>query len=842
METDKTQSAVSGMRVLIVDDDESVRLVLQSLLISDGCEAEVAENGRTALQILLRHDFDIVLVDLRMQGMDGIAFVEEARNIWPWLGFIIMTGFSDDLSQDQANALGIKHVLQKPVLPDVLAKTLADEFSTRRLRMGMSSTGMEQHQRQLRILGHLSEAALASNSFIEALNELSEGLGELMACDLAGLLGFSDDQKFIVLNAQRPVSETLMRQAEEEIIHRYQALSGKSLVRSELRIQWEGEKPLAPESMAAHQRVLTIPIIVANEVQGLFLLASASPDGFVSTDISFLYHVANLLSAVLVAVTRMRQLAVHDSLTGLYNRAHLDEQMERAWHLARRHGHSMAVAIMDLDHFKVVNDTHGHHIGDQVLHEFAAIIRSVARSSDIVARYGGDEFVVVLPQTELPAGLIFGDRLRVAVMDHSFCADTIGLKMTVSIGVATTLDIDPSMKSLELLRLADLALYAAKRDGRNLVRLWSKGPRDALGEKPGVDNQPVKRHRGHLFLVDDEPSITKVVGRILEEEGYQVDTEQAPLVAMERLRKSPGLYDVVITDLHMPDANGLELIDVLQETDRMSVSIVLTGYATKDSAVSSLRRGVFEFIEKPIRTDELLAVVERAIDYRRLRVENERYRMRLEDMVQQKSAALQEALDRLKHSHDFTLQALASMLDAREHATGKHCVRVRDMAVFLGKAMDLAGEELNTLAQGALLHDIGKISVPDAILLKQDKLTDAEWKVMKTHAEVGYNIIKISPYLDDVAELIYTHHERYDGTGYPRGLREAQIPLGARIFSVVDAYDAMRSHRPYRLSLGTDGAMAEIRRCAGSQFDPAIVPVFLRCIHDIEKIGSWPSV
>ncbi|MEI8351570.1 MAG: diguanylate cyclase [bacterium] len=842
--TEVKEINLTGIRVLVVDDDEAIRLLAQRVLMSRGAAVDLADNGRMALQVLLRQDFDVVLVDLRMHEMNGITFIQEARNIWPWLGFIIMTGFLDDLSREVATRLGISRVLEKPIRARGLCEAVLSERDERRTGLGAAGPGLEQHQRQLRMLGHLGETALAAGTFVEALRELSDGLGDLMSCDVAGLFGFSEGQKIIVFSVQNEVSQAFLNSARDEILARYEALSGQKVNIDDLRIQTEGVPPGA-SGVSAPGRLLAIPLLVSNEVQGILLLASADPDTLAEVDVAFIYQIANVLSSILAAVTRIRQMAAHDSLTGLFNRAYFEEQAERAWQLARRYGYNMAVAIMDLDYFKAINDTHGHLVGDQVLCEYAGIIRKVARTSDVVARYGGDEFVVLFPQTDIPFALTLGTRIRKAVNDHVFCAPALNLKMTSSIGLATSRDISPSDPASEMLRLADVALYEVKREGRNNVRLWStdKPPeKPEAGRVADLDEEADETsvRTACVLVVDDDPVIVKVLEVILQNAGYRTDTALSSSEAIEKARLNPRAFDVVITDLSMPDSSGLEVIAALHALDSFVMAIVMTGFATKENAIASLRQGAFDFIEKPVMSAKLISVVEKAVDHRRLRLENERYRMRLEEMVRQKSAILLETMEHLKESHDFTLQALAGLLDVREHNTGKHSVRVRELSLVLGRVLKLEDRDRETLAYGALLHDIGKIAVPDHILLKPGPLTEAEWVLMKTHAEVGYKILSSNRYLKDVAELVYSHQERYDGKGYPRGLKGDQICLGARVFAVIDAYDAMRSTRPYRASMSPEAAIRELQAGSGSYFDPMVVNAFLKHQAEMESLGAWP--
>jgi putative nucleotidyltransferase with HDIG domain len=219
--------------------------------------------------------------------------------------------------------------------------------------------------------------------------------------------------------------------------------------------------------------------------------------------------------------------------------------------------------------------------------------------------------------------------------------------------------------------------------------------------------------------------------------------------------------------------------------------------------------------------------VRRALEHRRLVMENRTYQSDLEQLVAERTRQLSIALQDLEQSYDYTLEALGGALDAKDAETEGHCQRVTAFTITIAKAMGVDNSLLRQIARGAFLHDIGKMGVPDQILRKPGPLTAEERAIMRRHCDIGYAVLERIPFLKEAAEIVLAHQEFYDGTGYPRGLKGEQIPVGARIFAVADTLDAMISDRPYRKALPISAARDEIRRFSGTQFDPQVVKVFL---------------
>jgi putative nucleotidyltransferase with HDIG domain len=244
-------------------------------------------------------------------------------------------------------------------------------------------------------------------------------------------------------------------------------------------------------------------------------------------------------------------------------------------------------------------------------------------------------------------------------------------------------------------------------------------------------------------------------------------------------------------------------------------------------ALAAIRNGAYDYLLKPFEREQLLNTVSRALENRRLKVENRTYQTNLESLVAARTDQLQAAMASLERSYDITLEALGDALDLKDRETEGHSKRVTAFTIAIARAMGLPREQINTIARGAFLHDIGKMAIPDKILNKPGKLEPEEFTIMREHAYHGYQIVRKIPFLAEASEIVYSHQERFDGTGYPRGLKGEEIPLGARIFSVADTFDAITSDRPYREKQSLQAARTEITKWSGRQFDPEVVRVFL---------------
>src|SRR4030067_336485 len=291
-----------------------------------------------------------------------------------------------------------------------------------------------------------------------------------------------------------------------------------------------------------------------------------------------------------------------------------------------------------------------------------------------------------------------------------------------------------------------------------------------------------------ILIVDDEPIIRDILIRKLTSSGYKPVAVENAFEAFDKMREKP--FPVILSDIMMPGIDGIELIKKVRVLYPDTAVVMITAVSNANAAIEALKHGASDYLIKPFNLEEIVISIKNA------------------------------------------LEALSTALDYRDNATEGHSQRVVQYSVEVGKALGLSSDELINLSRGTLLHDIGKIGVPDSVLRKPAKLTTAERVQMRKHVEYGYSMLKGIPFLKDASFLVLHHQEKYDGTGYPQGLKREQIVMGARIFALADTYDSMTTDRPYRKALADRDAEEEILRCRSSQFDPVVVDTFFRIPED----------
>jgi response regulator RpfG family c-di-GMP phosphodiesterase len=346
--------------------------------------------------------------------------------------------------------------------------------------------------------------------------------------------------------------------------------------------------------------------------------------------------------------------------------------------------------------------------------------------------------------------------------------------------------------------------------------------------KPFSPQQVIEHAK--ILIIDDEPNVLSVLYSLLSEK-HECKTASSAHEALDYFKQEQ--FDLILSDIMMPGMTGLELLELFKQSEDCPVVIFISGNLNIESAIGAMRRGAYDYVTKPFNLDDVEIAVERGLKHQSLIKSNQQYERHLEDLVGLRTYELRltnnnlnAAMEKLYLSYRATLQALAKALEARDAETKGHSERVVAYCLGLGKKLDITGRDLITLEHGALLHDIGKIGVPDGILLKKGALSEDEWTHMRRHVDFGSDILNGIEFLSGAREIVQQHHERFDGSGYPTRLEGTAICNGARIFAVADAVDAITSDRPYRKGRSFEDAAEELIKCAGKHFDPEVVRVF----------------
>ena len=460
---------------------------------------------------------------------------------------------------------------------------------------------------------------------------------------------------------------------------------------------------------------------------------------------------------------KQTEMPFKDNLTGLFHHGFFLNVLTREIKRSQRYGETISLALIDIDAFSVYNKQQGSLQADRDLKEIAAIIRKCVRDVDLTARFGGDVFAVILTKADGSSFVSALKRIRDAIHERYRGA------LTVCIGAAACPEDADNMD--DLIGRAQDALKHAKMKGRDELFFFERAE-----EVDGTDEPRV-------LVVDDNPVNVKMLEAMLFPLKYKVSKAFGGLEALALIEQ--GDIDLVLLDIMMPGIDGIEVCRRIkrQEHTRIIPVVMVTALDEIEAKVRSIEAGADDFISKPVNKLELLARTRSLIAVKRLN----------ENMI----------------GFENVLISLANAVEAKDVYTQGHVKRVSSMALQLGKRMNLSSRELDALRIGGILHDIGKIGIPDAILKKEGGLDPDEWAVMKTHPDVGYQVAyPLKRTLHQALDIIRYHHEKMDGSGYPDGLKGEAICMVARIMAVVDCYDALISDRPYRKAFTPE----EVRR------------------------------
>ena len=362
---------------------------------------------------------------------------------------------------------------------------------------------------------------------------------------------------------------------------------------------------------------------------------------------------------------------------------------------------------------------------------------------------------------------------------------------------------------------------------------------DSTPDADGDDGADISLLTGsrsaRLLIVDDEIGHRNMLAVMLEQAGMLCKTAPSANEALTLLQGEP--IEAVIADLNMPGVSGLGLLKTVRQYHPHLIFLMATGIDDVRLGVQAMRQGADDYLIKPLQIEVVMMSLQRAFHKKCLEQEVNNYRKNLEEIVRKRTEELQYALGQVEQSYADTLNALGAAIDLRDGQTGGHCRRVAQFASKILTEMHGTSKQLKSLAMGAWLHDIGKLAIPDAILLKPGPLTQEERRIMQDHVQIGFNLIERIPFLADAAEIVLTHHERWDGSGYPRGLKGSEIPQNSRIFAVADTVDAITSDRPYRSARSFQDARNEIEGRAGILYDFQVAQAFLNLPNE-----TWEAI
>jgi ribonuclease P protein subunit RPR2 len=812
------------IRLLICDDSTEARRLLQTLFAGHP-EIEVvgeAADGHDAVAAARELEPDVVLMDYGLPGLDGAEATRQIRERRPETRVVAFTGLDDAAVIQSMLDAGASSVCVKGAPLWELERAIAGA-SQPLLRLAHT------------LARPITERALMSVVASETV-DLTGAV--VVGTYISGTIGIAP-----AAIAGPPGVALSDRGGSEipEVVRR---------AHSQSEAVWAGGRELIDIYRifdVATGAALALPLLANGDNLGVLLAVMPANVQF-ELDVELVRAVADIASGALGARRKLAlsdEEARRDALTGLGNRRAFDEHLDRALERADASGEPLALILLDLDDFKQVNDTYGHAEGDRALTALARILIGQTRPDEDVYRIGGDELAILL-HGDADDAKVAATRFRSAVLEQR----RIESLTTLSVGIAA-FPVHGATKD-DLVRCADAALYTAKADGKDRIVIYEREherprpvPLQAVPAPPEFEAPDSDRQTLRLLVVDDQPNLRMLLRTTFEI--VDVDVDEAGTAAEAERRIDARRPDVIVLDVALPDADGITFCKKLKDDPKTAdiPVVLLTGTdAAEDVAEADA------FIRKPFSPLDLLETIERLAG----RLPDGPYRLMVDERPDEQLLLYAQDLRRLlevervqrsliQSAYEETVTALARALESKDVGPGAHSERVRRYSLQLAELHDPQLLEDPGLEWGFLLHDIGKIGIPDGLLQKRGPLTDAERGVIQTHTVLGQQILSEVPLLQGQGlAVIRSHHERWDGTGYPDRLRADEIPIGARILAVADSLDAMTTNRPYRKAGPWAAAVNEITAQAGHQFDPSICATFSSCEgelwHIYEALGA----
>jgi diguanylate cyclase (GGDEF)-like protein/putative nucleotidyltransferase with HDIG domain len=573
----------------------------------------------------------------------------------------------------------------------------------------------QKKSRHLTLINNVSNHAITTLNPVEMLEKIAREIASSLAYDHIGIATLDYATKELVIQAEAGAR----KDARGRRIGLGEGMVGQVARSGQVAMVREASASMPKMVLSDSVSSMALPVIYAEQLLGVLYVESATPCDFPQQEILLLRTLADLFAGALhnaLTFQKAQEQAITDGLTGVKTHRFLMEALSAEWKRSTRANRPFALVLMDLDRFKFVNDFYGHLEGDAILQRVGHILEQNCRRSDVVARYGGDEFVILMPETSIEQASQLANKLRSWVAADPLLRDK---NVTASFGIAGFPMHGATPQ--ELIQVADSSMYLSKHQGGNSVSTAEQG----------------------------DPNDRKK---------WKKDVLEAYLgVTLKRLfATGPQAFE-----------------EIYRRLELFTRSLVDQGTGSADQTLPP-------------------AVVE-------------------------------------------TVTSLAFAIDAKDQYTQGHSQKVSAYAVVLAQALGLDQSEVEEIRLAGLLHDIGKVGIPEAILNKSGPLDAAEWETMKTHTELGAKILEPLETMARIRQMVRHHHEFYDGSGYPDRLKGEAIPYGSRVIAIADSYDTITSARSYKKGRSPEEAFAELERCAATQFDPAIVRVF------VEKMRRFPD-